>query len=75
MTLAERPLEINRAERAQLLRVPGIGLRGAESILHHRRHNKLKELSELKKMGVLAERAAPYITLNGKRPPQQLPLL
>jgi predicted DNA-binding helix-hairpin-helix protein len=73
--LAERPLEINRADRTQLLRVPGIGLRGAESILQHRRQNHLKELSELKKIGVLAERAAPYITLNGKRPPQQMSLL
>ncbi len=74
-TLSETPVEINRAEREKLLRVPGIGPRGAEAIIHSRQHGSLRQLSDLRKIGVLAERAAPYITLNGKRPPQQLTLL
>jgi len=75
ITLAENPVEINRAEREKLLRVPGIGPRGAETIIHSRQLGSLRQLSDLRKIGILAERAAPYITLNGKRPPQQLTLL
>ena len=33
MNLSEKPVEINRAEKRELLRVPGIGLKGAEAIL------------------------------------------
>ncbi len=33
MNLTEKPLEINRAEKRELLRVPGIGLKGADAIL------------------------------------------
>ena len=74
-TLSEAPIEINRAEREKLLRVPGIGPRGAEAIIQSRQYGSLRQLSDLRKIGVIAERAAPYITLNGKRPPQQLTLL
>jgi predicted DNA-binding helix-hairpin-helix protein len=74
-TLAETPIEVNRASRTELLRVPGIGPRGADAILTSRRHGRLRHLSDLRKIGVLAERAAPYITLDGHRAPQQLSLL
>jgi predicted DNA-binding helix-hairpin-helix protein len=70
--LAGRPVELNRASREQLLRVPGIGPKGAEVLLKTRRESPLKELSQLKKLGIIAERAAPYILLNGKRPATQL---
>lgn len=72
--LAEKPLEINRAERGQLLRVPGIGAKGAEAILQARRQGKLRDLSTLKKLGVLAERAAPYLLFDGRREAAQLSL-
>lgn len=74
MNLKDKPLELNRAAKHDLLRVPGIGLRGAEAILASRRHGTLRELSALKKLGVIAERAAPYILLDGRRPQQQLAL-
>jgi predicted DNA-binding helix-hairpin-helix protein len=74
-TLATAPIEINQADRDELLRVPGIGQRGAAVILHERRLQKLRGLSDLRKLGVIAERAAPYITMDGRRPPQQLPLI
>jgi predicted DNA-binding helix-hairpin-helix protein len=74
VTLTETPVEINRANRIELLRVPGIGPRGADAILRSRRHGRLRSLSDLHKIGVLAERAAPYITLDGRKAPQQLPL-
>ncbi|MBN1315244.1 MAG: radical SAM protein, partial [Anaerolineales bacterium] len=61
--LIHQPVEINRAERRDLLRVPGIGPKGADRILKERRRGTLRELEELYKIGVLAGRAAPYVTL------------
>ncbi|MGH7809141.1 MAG: helix-hairpin-helix domain-containing protein [Candidatus Binatia bacterium] len=72
--LAEERIEINRADRSQLLRVPGIGIKGAEAILAARRTAKLQDLENLKRLGVAAEKAAPFILLNGKRAPNQLTL-
>ncbi len=72
--LAESPLEVNRAEKRDLLRVPGIGPKGADAILRARRQKRLRDLSALKKLGVIAERAAPYILLDGQRAPAQNPL-
>jgi predicted DNA-binding helix-hairpin-helix protein len=74
INLSERPLEINRAEKQELLRIPGIGLKGANAILQARRTGKLRDLSMLKKLGVIAERAAPYILLDGQRAPAQMAL-
>jgi len=70
--LTYRPVELNTADRENLLRVPGIGPVGAERILKERYRGTLRDLAELRKIGVLAERAAPFITLDGKRPPVQL---
>lgn len=66
--LVETPIEINRAERQALLRIPGIGIKGAEVIMKERRRIKIKDISVLKKMGITAERAAPYILLDGRQP-------
>ncbi len=73
--LADTPLEINRAGREALLRVPGIGLRGVQAILRERRRNSLRSLDDLKALGVVSSRAAPFILLDGKRPSHQLALL
>ena len=67
VNLAERPVEVNRAERHELLRVPGIGLKGAEAILRSRRQAKLRDLSALRALGILVGRAAPFLLLDGKR--------
>jgi len=72
--LAERPVEVNRASRGELLRVPGIGPRSADAILRARRQGRLNELADLRALGAVAERAAPFVLLNGRRPPQQLSL-
>lgn len=72
--LSQRPVELNRANRRDLLRVPGIGPKGAERVLRERRRGTLRDLGELRKIGVLADRAAPYITLGGRRPLVQLRL-
>jgi predicted DNA-binding helix-hairpin-helix protein len=73
-SLASTPLEVNRAEKGQLIRIPGIGPKGAEAILAARRTGKLRDLSTLKKLGIIAERAAPYLLLDGQRAAQQLAL-
>jgi predicted DNA-binding helix-hairpin-helix protein len=70
--LAEHPLEVNRANRADLLHIPGIGPRGVRAIVAARRRGALHDLEDLKKIGVNAHRAAPYILLDGRRPVQQL---
>jgi predicted DNA-binding helix-hairpin-helix protein len=75
MNLGETPIELNRADRQTLLRVPGIGAKGVESILAARRKGTIRELRDLTDLGVLAKRAAPYILLDGHRPPVQLSLL
>jgi predicted DNA-binding helix-hairpin-helix protein len=73
--LSEKPVEVNRANLHDLLRVPGIGPQGAKAIVQARRRGQLRELRDLRALGVLANRAAPFIVLNGKRPAFQPPLL
>ena len=72
--LQHRPLELNRASREQLLRVPGIGLKSAEIILTARRRGKLTDLSHLRQLGVKTKNVAPFVLLDGKRPAHQLSL-
>jgi predicted DNA-binding helix-hairpin-helix protein len=73
--LAEQPIEVNRADRHTLLRVPGIGPKGADVILQARRQGCIRDVSALKKLGVLADRAAPFLLLDGRRPVFQPVLL
>jgi len=68
------PVEVNRAPVQDLLRVPGIGPASAQAIAAARRQGNLRELGDLRKLGARADRAAPYVTLAGKRPPYQPPL-
>jgi len=73
--LSQAPVEINRAERQQLLKIPGIGPKGAQAILNARvRGGRLHSLEDLQALGIYARRAAPYILLDGFRPPAQLEL-
>lgn len=70
--LTDHPVEINRADKHQLLRVPGIGPKGANSILVKRSRGKLSQPEELAAMGINLKRAAPYILINGKYTPHQI---
>jgi predicted DNA-binding helix-hairpin-helix protein len=66
---AERfPVEINRASRTELMRVPGIGPQSADRILEMRRQGTFRSLRDLKEAGVSAGRAAPFVLLQGRRP-------
>ena len=68
------PVEINRASRDTLLRIPGIGPRSAGSVLSARREHRFRTITELKKTGAVVQRAAPFILLDGRQPPYQLAL-
>jgi predicted DNA-binding helix-hairpin-helix protein len=70
-----QPIELNRADRHELMRIPGIGAKGVNSILNARRNHKLNDISELRRMGINIKRAAPFILLNGARPMHQLSFL
>jgi predicted DNA-binding helix-hairpin-helix protein len=72
--LGEQPIEVNRAERSELLRIPGIGPKGVEAILAARRRGPLRDWRDLEKLGVRAVRAAPFVLLDGRRLPRQLAL-
>ncbi len=58
------PVEVNRADYATLLRVPGIGVTSAKRIIKARRFARL-DFDDLKKMGVVLKRALYFITCQG----------
>ena len=58
------PVEVNTAPYEVLLRVPGIGVKGAQSIVRARRTMTLRE-GELRKLGITLKRARYFITCNG----------
>lgn len=72
--LAHAPVEVNTADRRDLLRVPGIGPKGVQKVLGARRQGTLHDLTDLRKVGIIAQRAAPFILLDGRRPAHQLSL-
>ena len=59
------PMEINRADFSELLRVPGIGYKSALRIVKARRMGVLT-FQDLKKIGVVLKRAIYFITCQGK---------
>ena len=59
------PIEINKAPYEMLIRVPGIGIKGARKIVSSRRINSLDFL-DLKKLGIVIKRAQYFITCKGK---------
>ncbi|MCE2471113.1 MAG: radical SAM protein [Anaerolineae bacterium] len=73
--LIHQPVELMRAEREQLLRVPGIGPLGANAIISARCRGSLSELVHLKQIGIRSpHKLAKYVLLNGRQPARQLSL-
>jgi predicted DNA-binding helix-hairpin-helix protein len=73
------PLEVTRAPLELLLRVPGLGPKAARTIVQLRRRAVLRDLGDLRRIGVDTVRAGYYLTLHGRRlaprpAPQQLRL-
>ncbi len=73
--LTHQPVEINTAHRELLIRVPGIGPKGVNTILIARRQRRIKDIHQLKRLGINIKRAADYLLLDGKLPSRQLALL
>lgn len=63
--LALFPVEINKIDYDNLIRVPGIGLTSALKIVKARKYSTL-EFEDLRRMGVSLKRAKYFITCNGK---------
>ncbi|MCW2278048.1 putative DNA modification/repair radical SAM protein [Heliophilum fasciatum] len=59
------PLEINQADYAQLLRVPGIGVQSARRIVAARRMGTI-HFEHLQRIGVVLRRARYFITCQGR---------
>ncbi|MBI1259007.1 MAG: radical SAM protein [Chloroflexi bacterium] len=73
--LRQTPIDVMKASREELMRIPNIGPIGADAILKARQQAHLTDLGQLRKLGIhKPEEAAPYILLDGRRPPQQLTL-
>lgn len=73
------PVELTRADREALLRVPGIGPAALRRLLAERRRTVLRDGRDLARLGVDAARAGWFLTLRGRRlasgpRPRQLPL-
>jgi putative DNA modification/repair radical SAM protein len=61
------PVDINRAAREALLRVPGLGVRAVKRILAARR-NRTVRLEDLQRLRVPLRRVLPFIVIPGHRP-------
>lgn len=67
------PIEVNTAPLEALLRVPGIGAKGARLIVKARRSATLRE-PELRKLGIAYKRARFFITCNGRHACRDVPI-
>lgn len=65
------PVDINKASREQLLRIPGIGVRNVKRILTIRRHHAIRA-EDLKKLRVSWKKVAPFVIVEGRNPDTNL---
>ncbi len=61
------PVDVQRADREMLLRVPGFGTRTVGRVLTTRRHRTLR-YEDLQRMGAALKKARPFITVAGWTP-------
>jgi putative DNA modification/repair radical SAM protein len=64
---ADFPVDLNKADKRSLLRVPGLGVRNVDRILVLRRHKKIT-LLDLKKMNVALSRAKYFVITDDHNP-------
>ena len=65
------PLDVNRASREELLRVPGFGAKAVDRILATRRVTSIR-VSDLARLHIPRNKALPFIVLSDHRPPPHL---
>jgi len=61
------PIEVRTASRSELLRVPGIGATSARRIVTARATTVIRDLADLRRLGVVTSRAAGFLTIAGRR--------
>lgn len=61
------PVDVNRAEKEMLLRVPGLGTVSVPAIIQARRHRRLR-LDDLQRLGVSLRKVRPFIQAEGWTP-------
>ncbi len=61
------PVEVQSASREELMRVPGIGPVVARRLAESRMTTLIRGLADLRKLGVLTNRAGGFLTLRGRR--------
>jgi predicted DNA-binding helix-hairpin-helix protein len=61
------PVDVNRAEREMLLRVPGLGARAVDKIVVARRHTTLR-LEDIARLTSGLKRAKPFLTTADHHP-------
>ena len=59
------PVDINTAPFIELIRVPGIGIKSARKIISVRKKIPFTHKTQLKKLGVVVDRADEYISVGG----------
>jgi putative DNA modification/repair radical SAM protein len=62
------PVDVNKAARKLLLRVPGLGVRSVDRMIAARKHHSLSQ-ADLKLLGVAWKRAKAFVTTRDYRPP------
>ena len=65
------PMDVNRATREELLRVPGLGTRGVGAIIKARRLGALR-LDDIARLTTSVAKIRPFITARGWRPTQAI---
>ena len=61
------PVDVNRAPKEQLLRVPGLGTKAVDRILASRRHRRLR-LDDVARLTVSVKKVRPFISCEGWTP-------
>lgn len=61
------PIDVNRADREKLLRVPGLGTKTVKAIVNERRQRRLR-LEDLSRLGVSIRKVKAFITAEGWTP-------
>jgi len=56
------PVDINRASRFELLRVPGLGLITVKRILQQRKTARIHRIKDIGKVGLKLEKAGKYLS-------------
>jgi putative DNA modification/repair radical SAM protein len=68
---ADFPIDVNRAPRERLLRIPGIGVRSVDRIISARRYARLR-LADLLRLRLQMKKVLPFIVAADHHPQHQL---